>query len=119
MTDTGFKSLFSNARNKLASILMYTAIVVLGLFALVGGYVFWYMHTAKPAKGFCSSIQINSEFDALQSRAKEEGFELREKPGKEGYEKVIAVTKQPNGESQCLVHIQNNMVVKKRYVLYL
>ena len=109
----------SNARNILVKVLVYAGTVVFVLFVLISGYVFWYMHTAKPAKEFCSSIQINSEFDTLQSRAMEEGFGFKEKPGKESYEKVFVFSKQPNGESQCHVFIKNNQVVKKRYVLYL
>lgn len=108
-----------NAKNKLIKVLANAAIAVLIFFTLIGGYVFWYMHTAKPADEFCSSIEINSEFETIRSQAKEKEFEITEKPGKEGYEKVFAITKRPNGESQCLVYIKNNQVINKRYVLYL
>jgi len=109
----------SNARKKLVKVLVIATTAVLVFFVLIGGYVFWYMYTAKPAKEFCSSIEINSKFDTVQSRAKEQGFEFKEKPGKAEYEKVFAFSKQPNGESQCQVFIKNNQVIKKRYVLYL
>ena len=109
----------SNARHILVKVLVYASTVVLGLFILISGYVFWYMHTAGPAKEFCSSITVNSGFAMVQSRAREKGFEFKEKPGMEGYEKVFVFSKQPNGESQCHVFIKNNQVVKKRYVLYM
>ena len=119
MAGTGFKSLFCNTRNKLANILVIAASAILIFFALISGYVFWYMHTAKPAKEFCGSVKINSDLNEVQARAKAQGFELKEQPGKAGYEKMIVFSKRPNGESQCQVYIKENRIVKKRYVLYL
>ena len=119
MSGTGFKSFSGIARNKLANILVIAASAILIFFALISGYVFWYMHTAKPIKEFCGSIKINSELNEVQDRAKAQGFEFKEKPAKAGHEKAIVFSKQPNGESQCQVYIKDNQIVKKRYVLYL
>ena len=106
-------------KSKLVCFLKNAAISILILFVLIGGYVYWYKYTAKPASELCNSVSINSAFDNVYSRAREMGFKVTERPSPIVNEKIFAFSKQPNGESQCLMYVKDHKVVKKQYVLYL
>ena len=86
---------------------------------LTGGFVLWYMHSAKPARAFCESIAVGVPEVGVSSRAAELGFDRKERSGAAPGERVFIFSVRPNGESRCVVSVKNGKVIGKQHVLYL